>query len=82
MFKLLTSLQACYADLPASTAGLHDRFTPSGFALRVRIALALLAHVLRFALTKIIGEKSVSQSTQNALKRMEMQKKKKFFLPL
>ena len=37
------------------------------------------ARVLRFALTKILEKKSVSQSTQNDLKRLEMQKKK---LPL
>ena len=42
------------------------------------ILLASLAHVLRFVLTKII-EKSLSQSTWNALKRIEMRKK---FLPL
>ena len=44
-----------------------------------RIWLASLARVLRFALTKIFEKKSVSQSTRNALKRIEMQKKK---LPL
>ena len=44
-----------------------------------RILLASLARVLRFALTKIFEKKSVSQSTQNALKRIEMQKK--FFYP-
>ena len=52
-----TSLQARYADLPASPAGLLGRFAPSGFAL-----------------TKIFGKKSVSQSTRNALKRVKMQK--------
>ena len=41
--------------------------------IRARI---LLTRVLRYALTKIF-EKSVSQSTQNAPKRIEMQKKKK-----
>ena len=45
-----------------------------------RIWLASLARVLRFALTKIFEKKSVSQSTQNALKRIEMQKNK--FNPL
>ena len=37
--------------------------------------LALLARVLCFALTKIF-EKRVSQLTQNAVKRIKMQKKK------
>ena len=41
--------------------------------------LTSLARVLRFALTKIFEKKSVSQSTRNALKRIEMQKK--FFYP-
>ena len=45
-----------------------------------RIFLASLAHVLRFALTKIFEKKSMSQSTQNALKRIEMQNKN--FTPL
>ena len=54
---LLRRLCACFAcahvaDLPASPAGLLGRFAPSGFALCARILLALLAHVLRFALTK------------------------------
>ena len=40
-----------------------------------RILLASLVHVFRFVLTKIFEKKSVSQSTQNALKRIEMQKK-------
>ena len=40
-----------------------------------RNLLASLAPVLRFALTKIFEKKSVSQSTWNALKRIEMQKK-------
>ena len=42
--------------------------------------LASLVRVLRFALTKIFEKKSVSQLTQNALKRIEMQKK--IFTPL
>ena len=49
-----TSLQADYADLPARPAGLLGRFAPSGFTLRARILLALLA---RFALTKIFEKK-------------------------
>ena len=75
-----TSLQACSADLPASLAGLLGRFAPSGFALRARIKLASLARVSRFALTKIFEKKSVSQSTQNALKHVKMQKK--IFYPI
>ena len=71
----ITSLQARSIDLPASPAGLLGRFAPSGFALRARISLTLLARVSRFALTKIFEKKSVSQSTRNALKRIEMQKK-------
>ena len=51
----------------------------SGFALRARISLASLVRVLRLALTKIFEKKSVSQPTQNVLKRVKMQKKK---LPL
>ena len=47
-----------------------------------RILLASLAHDLRFALTKVFEKKGVSQLTRNAPKRIEMQKKKKFFLPL
>ena len=42
---------------------------------QARILLASLAHVLRFALTKISEKEGVSQSTRNALKRIEMQKK-------
>ena len=42
-----SSLQARYADLPASSAGLLSRFAPSGFALCARISLALLARVSR-----------------------------------
>ena len=37
--------------------------------------LVCFAHV-RFTLTKIFKKKSVSQSTRNALKRIEVQKKK------
>ena len=44
-----------------------------------RILLASRARVLRFALTKIFEKISASQSTRNALKRIEMQKK--FFYP-
>ena len=47
--------------------------------LRARISLTLLARILRFALTKNFEKKSVSQSTQNSLKRVKMQKK---ILPL
>ena len=72
---LYTSLQARDADFPASPAGLLGRFAPSGLALRARISLASLVRVLRFTLTKIFEKKSVSQSTQNALKRVKMQKK-------
>ena len=75
-----TSLQARYADLPASPAGLLGRFAPLGFALRARISLASLAHVSRFALTKIFEKKKCvsidskcSETRKNA---------KKFFLPL
>ena len=50
-------------------------FPPLGLALHARI---LLQRDMRFALTKIF-EKSVSQSTRKALKRIEMQK---IFLPL
>ena len=50
MFCLATSLQARYADLPASPAGLLGRFAPSGFALRAsRSHLARSARA-RFAL--------------------------------
>ena len=61
-----TSLQARYDDLPARPTWLSGRFAPLGFALRARIRLALLAHVLRFALTKIFGKKKV------CLDRLEM----------
>ena len=57
----LYSLQTCYADLPASPAGLFSRFAPSGFALCARILLASLARVSHFALTKIFERKSVSR---------------------
>ena len=46
--------------------------------IRTCILLASLARLLRFALTKKFLKKSVSQSTQNALKRIEMQN---FFYP-
>ena len=46
----VTSLQARFASLPASPAGLLGRFAPSGFTLRACFLLALLARVLRFAL--------------------------------
>ena len=72
----LTSLQARSADLPSSPAGLHCRFATSGFALCARISFASLARVSCFALTKIFEKKrTVSQSTQNSLKRIEIQKK-------
>ena len=71
-----TSLQARSADLPASPAGLLGRFAPSGFALASR---SLRSRAFCAALTKIFEKKSVSQSTQNALKRVKMQKK--FFYP-
>ena len=75
-----TSLQARDADLPASPAGLLGRFAPSGFALASRSHLARFA-LARFALRahENFRKKSVSQSTQNALKLVKMQKK---FLPL
>ena len=63
------------ADLPARPAGLLGHFAPSGFALCTRILLASLAHISRFALTKIFKKKSLSQSIQNVLKRIEMLKK-------
>ena len=44
----------------------------------IRNLLVSLARVLRFALTKIFEKKSVSQSTWNPLKRIEMQKKKNY----
>ena len=74
---MLTSLQARDADLPASPAGLLGRFAPSDFALASRSLrsqrFALRAH------KNFRKKKSVSQSTQNALKRVKMQKK--FFTP-
>ena len=73
-----TSLQARSADLPASPAGLLGRFAPSGFALRARIALAsrsLRSRAFRASRSRKFSKKSVSQSTQNALKRVKMQKK-------
>ena len=59
------------------------RPTRSHLARFACILLALLARVLRFVLTKIFEKKSVSQLSRNALKRIEMQKKKKKnFTPL
>ena len=109
---MTTSLQARYADLPVSPAGLLSHFAPSGFALAShsfcsRTFCALRSRkflkkkcvsidskcsetrkkckkknypfdplrALRIKFTKII-KKSVSQSTRNALKRIEMPKKK------
>ena len=77
-----TSLQARSADLPASPAGLLDRFAPSGFALRAHISLALLAHILRFALTKIFEKiKCVSIDSKCSETRKNAKKKKIFFYP-
>ena len=74
---IYTSLQARYADLPASPAGLLGRFAPSGFALRARISLALLAYNSRFALTKIFEKKKCvsidskcSETHRNAKKKI------------
>ena len=68
----------------------NGHFAPSGFALCTRIigrfapsSLALCAHILLALLTtfralrsrKFLTKKSVSQSSRNALKRIEMQKK-------
>ena len=52
--------------------GYSSRFAPSGFTLRTRISLAWRSQ-------KFSKKKSVSLSTQNALKRVKMQKK---FCPL
>ena len=65
---IYTSLASHFVPLQASPAGLLGRFTPSGFALRARI-------LGRFAPSKFSKKKSVSQSTQNGLKRVKMQKK-------
>ena len=57
---IITSLQAHYADLPASPAGLLGSFAPSGFALCACISLvhvSRFARVSRFALTKIFKKK-------------------------
>ena len=72
-----TSLQARSADLPASPAGLLCRFPPSGFALASRSLRSCAFRASRSR--KFSKKKSVSQSTQNALKRVKMQKKN--FLP-
>ena len=55
-----TSLQAGYADLPASPAWLIGRFAP------LHLAFCALCS------QKFSKKKGVSQSTQNALKRIEM----------
>ena len=70
---ICTNLQARSADLPARPAGLLGRFAPSGFTLCARTRF-------RTSRSRKFSKKiSVSQSTQNALKRIEMQKK--FFTP-
>ena len=75
-----TSLQARSADLPASPAGLLGRFAPSGFALCARISLASLAHVSRFALTKIF-EKKKCVSIDSKCSETRKNAKKNFFTP-
>ena len=67
-----TSLQARSADLPASPAGLLGRFAPSGFVLASR---SLRSRAFRASRSQKFSKKSVSQSTQNALKRVKMQTK-------
>ena len=59
---MATSLQARYANLPASPAGLLGRFAPSGFdhahfALYARISPALLAHISHFCAHKNFQKK-------------------------
>ena len=75
-FGLCTRILSCFAasgfTLCARILGL---FAPSSLALSAHILLALLTHVLRFALTNIFEKISVSQSSRNALKNIEMKKK-------
>ena len=76
---VVTSLQARFAGFPASPAGLFSRFSPLDFAFCAGILLALLPWASRSRFTirahKNFWKRSVSQSTRNALKRIEMQKK-------
>ena len=60
--------------LQASLARLLGTWLFRSLELYARILLALLAHVSLFALTIIFERKSVSQLTQNTLKRIDMQK--------
>ena len=77
---MITSLARHFVPLQASPVGLLGRFAPSGLAFCACILLASLVRVLRFALTKVL-KKGVSQSTQDALKRIVMQKKNYPFDP-
>ena len=66
-----------FMPLQASPTKLLGHFAPSGFALCARI---LLASLTRFSQSQKFSKKSMSQSAQNALKRIEMQTKN--FTPL
>ena len=67
-----TSLQARYADLPASPVGLLGRFASSGFALRT---------CQQFALIKIFGKKGVLIDSKCSETHRNEKKKIKSFDP-
>ena len=81
MISLSTSPASHFVPLQVSPAGLLGRFAPSALrALRShsRSLCSLGLHILRSR--KFPKKESVSQSTQNGLKRVKMQKKT--FTPL
>ena len=70
MIYINTSLKVRYAGLPASPAALLGRFAPPRLASRMLCSRAFCA--LR---SRKFSQRSVSQSTLNALNCVKMQKK-------